>query len=82
MKFGLYNRLNIYRQIDRRESMSIPFVPSAIACSFFGLQIPDFEWKFVWTIRANFDKLLKNKMKSCIIYRIQDSPNRIKPKPN
>ena len=27
----------------------------SITCSFLELQSPDFAWKFVWTVRTNFD---------------------------
>ena len=32
------------------------FVPSAINQPFFELQIPDFAWKFVWTVPTNYER--------------------------
>ena len=33
-----------------------------ITHSFLELQSPGFAWKFVWTVRTNFEDFFKNKM--------------------
>ena len=38
-----------------------PNTKLSITHSFFELQSPDFAWKFVWTVRTNFEKNLKTK---------------------